>query len=83
MQQAKDTNLKKEKIADQFWKKDSSEGIFYISFNHSQRNAKKGENPEKMCQLIFLKHTHSNRNNDLKILFIFTGNVKPYIQIHI
>ena len=43
----------------------------------------KRKNPDKMCQLIFLKLYHSNRNNDTKILYIFAGNVKPYIQIHI
>ena len=45
----------------------------------------KGKNPDKMCQLIFLKISlqHSNRNNDTRILYIFTGNEKPYIQLRI
>ena len=37
-----------------------------------------------MCQLIFLKmYPQQQKHNDTKIIYIFTGNVKPYIQIHI
>ena len=43
----------------------------------------KGKTPDKICQLIYLKYTHTNRNNNTKILYIFTGNVKPYIKFHI
>ena len=42
----------------------------------------KRKNPDKICQLIFLK-INNNRNNDTNILYISNGNVKPYIQIHI
>ena len=37
------------------------------------------KNPDNIFQLIFLKYTHSNKNNDTKTLYIFTGNVKPFI----
>ena len=43
----------------------------------------RGKNPEKMCQLIFWKYSHNNANNDMKILYMFIGNVKPYVQLHI
>ena len=41
------------------------------------------EIPQKIKRKSFSKKTDSNRNNDTNILYIFTGNVKPYIQIHI
>ena len=43
----------------------------------------KGENPDKMCQLILKMYPQQNKNNYAKILSMFTGNVKPYIQLHI
>ena len=42
----------------------------------------KGKNPDKMCQLILKKYPQQKRNNYIKI-YIFTGNVKPSIQLHI
>ena len=43
----------------------------------------KGKIPDKMCQLIFWKYSHNNANSDMKILYVFIGNVKPYVQLHI
>ena len=43
----------------------------------------KGENADKMCQLILKMYPQQNKNNYAKILSMFTGNVKPYIQLHI
>ena len=34
----------------------------------------KGKNPDKMCQLIFVKIYPQNANNDIKILYVFTMN---------
>ena len=41
----------------------------------------KWNNPDEMCQLIFLKIYPSNKDNDVKFLYIFTGNVKPCVQL--
>ena len=43
----------------------------------------KEKNPGKMCQLIFLKIYPATETVIQKSSYIFTGNVKPYIQLHI
>ena len=42
----------------------------------------KGKNPDKMFQLIFPK-IQLPTGTDTKILYIFNGNVRPYIQINV
>ena len=43
----------------------------------------KEKSRDKMYQLILKIYPQQNRNNYVKILYIFTENVKPYIQLHI
>ena len=67
---------KKKKMTSQFWKKKTLQKRFFTSVLTiaGEMEKTKGKNPDK--------YTHSNRNNDAKILYIFTGNVKTYIELH-
>ena len=51
---------------------------FFVSVltTASEIRKTKGKNPDKISQLIFRKiyPHHNNRNNDIKILYVFTGN---------
>ena len=69
------TQIKK---AGQFWEKRLFSKTFFASVLITAREIRKtkGKNPDKICQLIFRKiyPHHNNRNNDIKILYVFTGN---------
>ena len=41
----------------------------------------KGKILTRCVSYSFWKYTNGNRNNETRILYIFTGNVKPYIWI--
>ena len=73
-------------MAGHFWKKRLFGKTFFTTVLSITREMSetKSKNPGKMCRLIFLNiHPQYNANNVIKILHLFTRNVKPYIQLHI
>ena len=71
---------KRKKRQDRSRKKDSSEDIFYISFNH--REIPKKIKREKSWQDVSV-NLYENISTGKEIICIFTGNIKLYIKIHI
>ena len=86
MQQANDTNTKRrKKFQARSGKKTLQKTFFTLVLTKAREIPKKieGKNPDKMCCDLSENIPTATEKNNTKILYIFTGNVKPYIQIHI
>ena len=70
----------------QFWKKKTLQKTIFTSAltiaGVKDMAKTKGKNTNKMCQLIFT-YSSGNRNNDAKILWLFTASVKPYTHLYV
>ena len=71
-------------MADQFRKKGYSVRHFFTSVLTITREMPKpkGKILKRCVSYSFRKYTHNNADNDIKILYVFIENAKPYIQLN-